>query len=103
MRHAEPLPELEPVAGEESDPSRLTILGDVRRELLQGLATLSADQRSVVVLRDVMGLSYEDVARAASMPVGTAKSYVHRGRARLRSVLEEQVGPQAASGPTSLP
>jgi DNA-directed RNA polymerase specialized sigma24 family protein len=42
----------------------------------------------VVLLRDGLGLSYEEVARIASIPVGTAKSYVHRARLRLRAGLE---------------
>jgi RNA polymerase sigma-70 factor, ECF subfamily len=103
LRLTEPLPEEDAVAGEESDPATASILGDVRRDLVRGLGSLSHDQRSAVVLRDVMGLSYEDVARAASMPVGTAKSYVHRGRKRLRSALEDPIGSHAAAGPTSLP
>ena len=78
------------LAGEDTDPATWSILGDVRRDLVRGLGSLPHDQRSAVVLRDVMGLSYEDVARAASMPVGTAKSYVHRGRKRLRSALEDR-------------
>jgi DNA-directed RNA polymerase specialized sigma24 family protein len=43
----------------------------------------------VVVLRDVFGMTYEEISRAASMPVGTAKCYVHRARAHLRVRLEE--------------
>ena len=85
------------------DPSRQSILGDVRRDLVHGLSTLSDDQRAVVVLRDVMGLSYDDIARAASMPVGTAKSYVHRGRERLRATLEDGVATPSAAGTASLP
>jgi RNA polymerase sigma-70 factor (ECF subfamily) len=103
LRHTDPLPEWETPAGEESDPSRQSILGDVRRDLLQGLSTLSADQRAVVVLRDVMGFSYDDISRAASMPVGTAKSYVHRGRERLRATLEDGVGTRSAAGTAGLP
>jgi RNA polymerase sigma-70 factor (ECF subfamily) len=103
LRHADPLPDWDTPAGEESDPSRHSILGDVRRDLARGLATLSADQRAVVVLRDVVGLSYDDIARAASMPVGTAKSYVHRGRERLRATLEDGVGAPSAAGTASLP
>jgi RNA polymerase sigma factor (sigma-70 family) len=67
----------------------MALIGDLRRDLVDGLSKLSADQRAVVVLRDALDLSYEEVARRASMPVGTAKSYVHRGRARLRVRLEE--------------
>ena len=103
LRVTEPLPEEDFVAGDESDPASASILGDVRRDLVRGLGSLSHDQRSAVVLRDVMGFSYEDVARAASMPVGTAKSYVHRGRKRLRSTLEDSIGPRAAAGPASRP
>ena len=47
----------------------------------------AADQRSVVILRDAFGFSYEEISRVARMPVGTAKCYVHRGRERLREQL----------------
>lgn len=100
VRATEPLTEEEP-AGEDGDPLRATLLGDLRADLAQGLARLSADQRSVVVLRDVLGFSYEDIARAASMPVGTAKCYVHRGRQRLRDGLEESLGSTVAPGSAS--
>ena len=89
VRPAEPLTLEEQPAGDESDPSRLTLLGDLRRDLAEALGRLSADQRAVVVLRDAFGLSYEEIARIARMPVGTAKCYAHRGRERLRSRLEE--------------
>jgi len=89
LRRTEELDLAEEAAGEDSDPSRLAILGDVRRELLEGLARLSLDQRVAVVLRDALGLSYEEIARVARMPVGTVKSYVHRGRERMRVRLEE--------------
>jgi RNA polymerase sigma-70 factor, ECF subfamily len=90
VRQTDPLPLHEEATGEESDPSRAPVLGDLRRELATGLSRLSESQRDVVVLRDVLGFSYEDIGRAAKMPVGTAKSYVHRGRERLRASVEEQ-------------
>jgi RNA polymerase sigma-70 factor (ECF subfamily) len=95
VRWTEPLTEEEP-AGEEGDPLRATLISDLRSDLAHGLARLSADQRAVVVLRDVLGFSYEDIARTASMPVGTVKCYVHRGRERLRAGLEERLAPAAA-------
>ena len=97
IRATEPLPLEESAAGEDADPTRVTALHDLRRDLGAGLARLSADQRSAVVLRDVFGLSYEEISRAASIPVGTAKCYVHRGRARLRATLEEQLAASAAA------
>jgi RNA polymerase sigma-70 factor, ECF subfamily len=76
-------------AGEESDPSRAAMLGDLRRELADALGRLSAEQRLAVVLRDAFDLPYEEIARRARMPVGTAKCYVHRGHERLRARLQE--------------
>jgi RNA polymerase sigma-70 factor (ECF subfamily) len=89
-RATEPLLFDERAAGEDFDPTRLALLSDLRRDLVDGLSRLSADQRAVVVLRDALDLPYEEVARRTSLPIGTAKSYVHRGRRRLRSGLEER-------------
>lgn len=91
IRETEPLPETEAYAGDESDPAWASALGDLRRDLVGALGRLSADQRSVVFLRDVRGLSYEEIARSARLPVGTVKCYVHRGRARMRAILEERL------------
>ena len=98
VRRAEPLEEREELAGEDSDPVRATVLSDLRADVAAGLSRLSPDQRAVVVLRDAFGLSYEEIARVAAMPVGTAKCYVHRGRARLREGLEAQMAGDAAAG-----
>jgi RNA polymerase sigma-70 factor (ECF subfamily) len=89
IRQTEPLSLEGEAAGEDGDPSRVAALADASRELKAALARLSADQRLVVVLRDVFGLTYEEIGRVARMPVGTAKCYVHRARARLRGWLEE--------------
>jgi RNA polymerase sigma-70 factor, ECF subfamily len=89
IRQTEPLDFADEPAGDDGDPSCAALLADKRRELAAALARLSADQRLVVVLRDVCGLTYEEISRVARMPVGTAKCYVHRARARLRVRLEE--------------
>jgi RNA polymerase sigma-70 factor (ECF subfamily) len=73
----------------DGDPSRLALLADLRRELASGLSRLTAEQRRVVLLRDALDLSYEEIGRAVRIPVGTAKTSVHRGRARLRAWLQE--------------
>ena len=41
-----------------------------------------------MVLSDVVGLPYQEIADGLDVPVGTVRSRIHRGRARLRSVLE---------------
>jgi len=90
VRRTEPLPTEDNRSGDDGDLARIAVLGDLRRDVAEALSKLSRNQRIAVVLRDSFGLSYEEIARVARMPVGTAKCYVHRARARLRARLEEQ-------------
>lgn len=61
--------------------------------LLAAIAALAPEYRSVVVLRDVHGLSYEEVAAITGQNLGTVKSRLHRARAALRAALEGPSGP----------
>ncbi len=56
-------------------------------EWRQRLAKLTRRQRDAVVLRHVVGLSYEEIGEVLDCPAGTAKSDVHRGLGRLRTLL----------------
>jgi RNA polymerase sigma-70 factor (ECF subfamily) len=56
-------------------------------EVQAALRRLQPEYRAAVVLSDVAGLSYADVADALSIPVGTVRSRIHRGRAQLREEL----------------
>jgi RNA polymerase sigma-70 factor (ECF subfamily) len=57
-------------------------------QLIQtGINTLPAEQRVVVVLSDIQGLSYKEIAEAAGLSVGTVKSRLSRGRAKVRDYL----------------
>lgn len=60
---------------------------ELARRLRDGLASLPPDQRLVVILRDVQGLAYEEVAVATGASLGTVKSRISRGRAALREFL----------------
>jgi DNA-directed RNA polymerase specialized sigma24 family protein len=44
----------------------------------------------VIVLKDALGYTFEEIASAAGMPVGTAKCHAHRGRNRLRERLRQR-------------
>jgi RNA polymerase sigma-70 factor (ECF subfamily) len=89
VRRTEPLAVEDGAADEETDPSRLAALADLRKDVAEALARLSEKQRAVVVLRDSFGFSYAEIARLAKVPVGTAKCYVHRARASLKAHLED--------------
>jgi RNA polymerase sigma-70 factor, ECF subfamily len=74
-------------AATDADPPREADRTELRTELSRCLAELAPDQARVVVLKDALGLSFEEISVAAGMPVGTAKCYAHRGRNRLRGSL----------------
>ena len=63
-----------------------------RRELAaaiqDGLAALPDEQRIVLILSDIQGLAYEEIAQITNSNLGTVKSRLSRGRARLREVLK---------------
>jgi len=67
----------------------------VRQELGQliqrGLETLPPEQRMAVVLSDIQGMSYDEIAEATSTSLGTVKSRLNRGRRKLRDYLIEHV------------
>ena len=63
--------------------ARISIGDDVQKALLE----LPVEFREAVVLCDVVGLSYEEIARAVAVPVGTVRSRIHRGRRLLRESL----------------
>ena len=60
---------------------------ELARCLQEGLASLPPDQRLAVILRDVQGLAYEEVAEATGASLGTVKSRISRGRAAMRDFL----------------
>jgi RNA polymerase sigma-70 factor (ECF subfamily) len=76
-------------AGPADDPVRAAGMSELRRELCDLLAGISPREAQVIVLKDAMGYSFDEIAEAAGIPVGTAKCHAHRGRARLREKLED--------------
>jgi RNA polymerase sigma-70 factor (ECF subfamily) len=66
------------------DPSHHHALRD---ELERGFERLPVDQRAVLVLHHYLGYSFPEIASALGVPVGTAKSRVHRATAAMRAAL----------------
>jgi RNA polymerase sigma-70 factor, ECF subfamily len=59
------------------------------QDLIQrGLLELKEEQRELIVLRDLQGLSYEEIGKLFSLPEGTVKSKIHRARMDLKEILE---------------
>ncbi|MBA3943902.1 MAG: sigma-70 family RNA polymerase sigma factor [Herpetosiphonaceae bacterium] len=68
-------------------PDERVLRTELGEALQRALAELPDDQRLVVVLSDVQGLSYEEMAQATGWPLGSVKSRLSRGRAALREIL----------------
>jgi RNA polymerase sigma-70 factor, ECF subfamily len=60
--------------------------------LQRGITTLPDDQRIVLVLSDVQGLSYEEIAEITKSNLGTVKSRLNRARTKLREYLQQTHG-----------
>ena len=85
------------LVGEEPDPERtrdtrpgpLQDLADreLEERVRRGLERIPEDLRTAVILRDLQGLSYTEIAEALELPEGTVKSRIHRGRLELAEVL----------------
>jgi RNA polymerase sigma-70 factor (ECF subfamily) len=67
----------------------------VRNAVLRALAALPETLREVVVLRDVQGFAYDEIASVLGIPLGTVESRIFRARQRLRPLLGDLLGRQA--------
>ncbi len=72
---------------ESDDPETILLEGADREMLRQALEALPVEFREVVILRELEGLSYKEIAGVADVPVGTVMSRLARARKRLRLVL----------------
>ena len=70
--------------GEAAEPSRVVQQQEERQAVLEALRRLGPDQRAVIVLKDIEGADYGQMAEILQCPRGTVKSRVHRARQALR-------------------
>lgn len=73
-----PLDEVDPPGGDSPEPLILSKID--MNELLELLSGLSADYKAAVVLRDIEGLTYEEISSVLEITMGTVKSRINRGR-----------------------
>jgi len=71
-----------------------TILDNLgfRMELEKALNTLEEPYRSIVILREIQELKYDEISKALDLPLNTVKVYLHRARRMLRTCLKETTG-----------
>jgi RNA polymerase sigma-70 factor (ECF subfamily) len=61
--------------------------GEEEKQLHDALGRLSHEHRDVLVLKDIEGMKYEEIADILGVPVGTIRSRLHRARLELRELL----------------
>jgi RNA polymerase sigma-70 factor (ECF subfamily) len=72
----------------DADPGASLEKSELEVALHRAIAELPEDRRIVVVLRDLEGLAYEEIAAALELPLGTVRSRLHRARMDLKEKLE---------------
>jgi RNA polymerase sigma-70 factor (ECF subfamily) len=95
-RPADPYPELEddswqPPADASADPVTTSLTRERHQALNQALAQVTDDQRAAIVLYDIEGYDYAEIASMTGVSLGTVKSRIHRGRLALRALLLDRM------------
>lgn len=81
------LDDTEPVRDPQPGPAETMEKKEIRERVQRALNTLEPDDATVILLRDLQDIPYEEVARLLEIPVGTVKSRLHRARQALKSQL----------------
>jgi RNA polymerase sigma-70 factor (ECF subfamily) len=89
LRRAGRAPQLSPLPEEGPAIPAVQEQAPLALDLERSLAAVPEPFKTAVILRDVEELSYEEIAAAVGVPIGTVMSRIHRGRAFLRSALSE--------------
>lgn len=86
---------LEPAdANPSSEPSYAMDVAERQRLVRQALSELSEEFRTALVLKEMDGMSYEEIAQVVEVPLGTVRSRIHRARLELRSKLALLLKPE---------
>jgi RNA polymerase sigma-70 factor (ECF subfamily) len=95
-RPVQPYPEFDeqvwqPPAGPEVDPEHIAVHAERSRAIAQALTQITDDQRTAIVLFDVEGYDYAEIADMTGVSLGTVKSRIHRGRLALRDLMADRM------------
>lgn len=79
------------IAADDDDPATSMERAEQQAQVAAALGALDETFRIVVVLKDIEGLDYHEIAQVLSVPVGTVKSRIHRGRMQLKELLATEL------------
>lgn len=84
--------------GSDSDPLGALERAELRRVVWEGIRSLPANDREILLLREFQDLTYTEIAAALEIPLGTVMSRLHGARGRLRQLLESVIEPTGEGG-----
>ncbi len=88
--------ELAPQLPEESrGPAEEALSQELQQEVQEAILELSPKLRPVLILYDLQGMSYREIAQTLGCPLGTVKSRLFNARNQLKDILEERLGPES--------
>ena len=76
-------------------PSHASDVAERQRIVQDALLKLSDEFRTVLVLKEIDGMKYEQIAEVVDVPVGTVRSRIHRARCEMRDILRRSLGDDA--------
>ncbi len=77
------------IASKDENPEELLEAKQLGDEIEDAIGRLRPEYRAAILLRHVDGREYQEIAEILALPLGTVKTYIHRGRNELREQLEE--------------
>jgi RNA polymerase sigma-70 factor (ECF subfamily) len=92
------------IASEATRPGAGLERGEDQHQLQAALAKLSEEHQTVLILKDLEGWKYEEIAELTGLPIGTVRSRIHRARLELRQLIDPSaVGYPSHADPTPSP
>ena len=73
-----------------ASPEKHALMREMRGQLVKSINELPEDMRAAIVLRDIQGFAYDEIAEMLETNVGTIKSRISRGREKLREILSKK-------------
>ena len=74
----------------DADPSETNDSRDFQNNVQRALTELPNDFKTIIILRDIQELSYDEISKIVGVPLGTVKSRINRGRLKLQYLLKEK-------------
>ena len=78
------------ISSDASDQSEDYLTKNFEKKIQNALAQLPNDFKTIIILRDIQELSYDEISKIVELPLGTVKSRINRGRLKLKKLLKKK-------------